>query len=145
METFIEAAPAIAESSNRAFEQIEAAYRENIPERFQETLDPRIQEYRDAFLDSGVATLERIAGMVQSNISQMITLIATPIAIFQILYQPRALTDALRNLVPGPLQEDLPEMGRLAGVTVMAYIRVQLLGGHVRRRHDLVAVLGRRD
>ena len=128
VETFIDAAPAIAETSNKAFERIETAYREQIPERFQETLEPRIQEYRDAFLDSGVSTLERIAGIVQSNISQMITLIATPIAIFQMLYQPKALTDALRNLIPGPLQEDLPEIGRLAGGSVMAYIRVQVLG-----------------
>ena len=126
--TFNEAAPAIAEQTNNAFEQIEAAYRERVPASIQEQLDPRLEEYRDSISDSLVSMVENIAGLVQSNISQVITLIATPIAIFQILYQPKALTDALRRLVPGPLLEDLPEMGRIVGVTVIAYIRVQLLG-----------------
>ena len=128
IETFMEAAPSIEEDSSRAFEEIQATYRENVPARIRETLDPRLEEYRDAILESGVSTLERIAGMVQSNVSQMITLLATPIAVFQTLYQPRALTDALRRLVPGPLQEDLPQMAILAGRTVIAYIRVQLIG-----------------
>ena len=127
-QTFYEAAPAITEQTTSALEQIESAYRERVPESIQEQLDPRIEEYRDSVSDSIVSMAENIAGLVQSNVSQVITLIATPIAIFQILYQPKALTDALRRLVPGPLQEDLPEMGRIAGVTVIAYIRVQLLG-----------------
>lgn len=126
--TFQEAAPAIAEQSTRALEQIETAYRERVPESIQEQLEPRIQAYRDSLSDSVVSMVENMAGLIQSNISQVITLIATPIANFQILYQPKALTDALRRLVPGPLQEDLPEMGRIVGTTVIAYIRVQLLG-----------------
>ena len=128
VETFADAAPSIAEDSSRAFEQVEEAYRNYVPERIQETLDPRLEEYGDSILDSGASALERLVGVIQSNISQMITLIATPITIYQMLYRPKALTDALLALVPGPMQEDLPEMGRIAGGTVLAYIRVQLLG-----------------
>ena len=126
--TFIDAVPALGEESRGAFEQIEAAYREQVPPRVQDALNPRLEEYRDALLNSGFSALERVAGLLQSNISQMLAIIAAPIAIFQMLYQPRALTDALRQLVPGPLQEDLAEMGILAGRTIVAYIRVQLVG-----------------
>lgn len=126
--TFTQAAPTIVEESNNALEQIEAAYRERVPEGVQEILDPRLEEYRESLLDSGVSALERIAGIVQSSVPQLIMLIATPIAIFQMLYNPQALKDALRRLVPGPIQKDLSEMGRLAGGAVVAYIRVQLLG-----------------
>ena len=78
------------------------------PESIQEYFDPRLEAYRDSLSDSVVSMVENIAGLVQSNISQVITLIATPIAIFQILYQPKALIDALRRLVPGPLQKTFP-------------------------------------
>ena len=126
--TFIEAVPALGEESRGALENIEAAYREKVPANIQEVLSPRLEEYRDTLLNSGFSALERVAGLLQSNVSQMIAIIATPVAIFQMLYQPKALTDALRQLVPGPMREDLAEMGRLAGRTIVAYIRVQLFG-----------------
>ena len=128
VKTFTEAIPALTDESKGAFQQVESAYRERVPPRIQEVLNPRLEEYRAALLNAGFSTLERMAGMLQSNIPQMIAIIATPVAIFQMLYQPRALTDALRQLVPGPMQEDLSEMGRLAGRTVIAYVRVQLFG-----------------
>ncbi len=128
IETFVDAAPSIAEDSNRVIERIEETYRNNVPQRIQDVMDPRLEEYRNSILDSGASTLERVVGIIQSNISQMITLIATPITIFQMLYRPKALTDALMRLVPGPLRKDLPEMARIASGTVLAYIRVQLLG-----------------
>lgn len=126
--TFTEAIPGLAEESRGALQQIEAAYRERVPARIQEALTPRLEEYRDALLNAGFSALERVAGTLQSNIPQMIAIVATPVAIFQMLYQSRALTEALRQLVPGPLQEDLAEMGWLAGRTVTAYARVQLFG-----------------
>lgn len=126
--TFIESVPALGVESRGAFESIEETYREKVPARIREALNPRLEEYRDALLNSGFSALERVAGLLQSNVSQMIAIIATPIAIFQMLYQPRALTDAMRQLIPGPLQEDLSEMGRLVGRTIVAYIRVQLVG-----------------
>ena len=129
VKTFTEAVPVLAEESRGAFQQIEAAYRERVPPRIQEALNPRLEEYRDELLNAGFSALERVAGTLQSNIPQMIAIIATPVAIFQMLYAPKALTDALRQLVPGPLQEDLAEMGGLAGRTVTAYVRVQLFGG----------------
>ena len=126
--TFIDAVPTLSEESRGAFENIEAAYRDKVPPRIQEVLNPRLEEYREALLNSGFSALERVAGLLQSNFSQMIAIIATPVAIFQMLYQPKALTDALSQLVPGPMQEDLTEMARLAGRTIVAYIRVQLIG-----------------
>ena len=126
--TFTESIPGLAEESRGAFQQIEAAYQGRVPPRIQEVLNPRLEEYRAALLDAGLSALEGVAGALQSNIPQMIAIIATPVAIFQMLYQPRALTDALRQLVPGPMQEDLSQMGRLAGRTVIAYVRVQLFG-----------------
>ena len=126
--TFVEEVLAVAEENAGGFEQLGATYREMVPPPVQEVLNPRLVEYRDSLVNSGFSALERVASLLQSNISQMIAIIATPIAIFQMLYQPRALTSALRDLVPGPLREDLTEMGRRAGRTVMAYIRVQLFG-----------------
>lgn len=128
VKTFTEAVPGLAEESRGAFQQVEAAYRERVPPRIQEVLNPRLEEYRAALLNAGFSALERTAGILQSNIPQMIAIIATPVAIFQMLYQPRALTDALRQLLPGPMEQDLSEMGRLAGRTVIAYVRVQLFG-----------------
>ena len=127
-QTFTEAVPALTSEGAGALQQVEAAYRERVPEQIREVLDPRLAEYREALLHSGVAALGRVADVLQSNIPQMIAILATPIAIFQMLYQPRALTDALRQLVPGPIREDLSAMGQLAGRTVIAYIRVQLFG-----------------
>ena len=126
--TLTEAVPALTAEGRGALDQVAAAYRERVPERIQEVLNPRLEDYRDTLLNSGFAALESVAGALQSNIPQMIAIIATPIAVFQTLYQPRALTDALRQLVPGPMQEDLSRMGQLAGRTVIAYIRVQLFG-----------------
>ena len=128
VKTFTEAVPGLTEESRGAFEQVEVAYRARVPARIQEVLNPRLEEYRSALLDAGFSALERTAGILQSNIPQLIAIIATPVAIFQMLYQPRALTDALRQLAPGPMQQDLTEMGRLAGRTVVAYVRVQLFG-----------------
>ena len=128
VKTFTESVPLLAEESRGAFQQIEAAYRERVPQRFQEVLNPRLEEYRDALVNSGFSALQRVAGTLQSNIPQMIAIVATPVAILQMLYQPKALTDALGNLAPGPMREDLSAMGRLAGRTMIAYIRVQLIG-----------------
>ena len=70
----------------------------------------------------------RVASLVQSNIGQFVTLLATPIAVFQFLYRPDAVPEAARRLVPAPIRDDLSEMARLSGVTIIAYVRVQLVG-----------------
>ncbi|MYC37447.1 MAG: AI-2E family transporter [Chloroflexi bacterium] len=126
--TIAEVAPAIIEEADSAFAQIAEAYRERVPETIQEQVDPRLESLRDSIYDSGVSAVENVANLIQSNIGQFVTLLATPIAVFQFLYQPSAVPQAARRLIPAPIRDDLSEMGRLAGTTVIAYIRVQLVG-----------------
>ena len=126
--TIAQVAPAITGEGSKAFAVIETAYRERVPERIQEQVDPRLASFRDSIFDSGVSALEKMANLIQSNIGQSVTLLATPIAVFQFLYRPSAVPDAVRRLIPSPIRDDLAEMGRLAGVTIIAYIRVQLVG-----------------
>lgn len=126
--TIAEVAPAIIEEADSAFAQIAASYRERVPETIQEQVDPRLADFRDSIYDSGVSAVENLANLIQSNIGQFVTLLATPIAVFQFLYNPGAVPQAARRLVPAPIRDDLSEMARLAGTTVVAYIRVQLVG-----------------
>lgn len=128
VKTLTEAVPALTSEGSGALDQVEAAYRERVPERIQGFLNPRLAEYRDTLVNASFNAVEQVAGALQSNIPQMIAIIATPIAIFQMLYQPSGVTGAIRQLVPGPMQEDLSAMGLLAGRTVIAYIRVQMFG-----------------
>ena len=126
--TIAEVAPAVVEEGDRALADIEAAYRERVPKGIQEQVDPRLASIRDSLYDSGVSALGKVASLVQSNIGQFVTLLATPIAVFQFLYRPGAVPDAARRLVPAPIRDDLSEMARLSGATVIAYVRVQLVG-----------------
>ena len=126
--TIAEVAPAVIEEGDRAFADIEAAYRERVPEGIQAQIDPRLSSFRDSVYDSGVSALGKVASLVQSNIGQFVTLLATPIAVFQFLYRPGAVPEAARRLLPAPIRDDLSEMARLSGTTVIAYVRVQLVG-----------------
>ena len=126
--TIAEVAPAVIEEGEEAFAQIEAAYRERVPESIQKEVDPRLESFRDSIYDSAVSAVEKAANLIQSNIGQFVTLLATPIVVFQFLYRPSAIPEAARRLIPAPIRDDLSEMARLAGVTVIAYIRVQLVG-----------------
>ena len=126
--TIAQVAPAITEQGSRAFTEIEAAYRERVPEGIQEEVDPRLASFRDSIFDSAAAALKKMASLIQSNIGQFVTLLATPIAVFQFLYQPGSIPQAARRLIPAPLRDDLSEMARLAFGTIIAYIRVQLVG-----------------
>ena len=126
--TIAEVAPGLIEEGDKTFAQIETAYRERVPKSIQEQVDPRLSEVRDSIYDSAVSAVENVANLIQSNIGQFVTLLATPIAVFQFLYRPGAIPQAARRLVPAPIRDDLSEMARLAGVTVIAYVRVQLVG-----------------
>ena len=126
--TIAEVAPIFTDEGREAFENIETAYRERVPQRIQEQVDPRLESISDSVFDSGVAAVEKVASIIQSNIGQFVTLLATPIVVFQFLYRPSAIPEAARRLVPETIRDDLSEMSRLAGTTVIAYIRVQLVG-----------------
>ena len=126
--TFAQTSPLLNDEGSRAFADVEAAYRERVPVRIQEEIDPRLAALGDAILDSGVSALGKVASAIQSNIGQFVTLLATPIVVFQFLYRPNAVPEAARRLIPAPLRDDLAEMARLTGTTAIAYIRVQLVG-----------------
>ena len=126
--TIAQVAPAVIEEADKSFTQIQRAYRDRVPLGVQEQLDPRLASFRDSIYDSGVSAVENLANLIQSNIGQFVTLLATPIAVFQFLYNPNAIPQAARRLIPAPIRDDLGEMARLAGTTVIAYIRVQLVG-----------------
>lgn len=126
--TIAQVAPAVIEEADKSFTQIQRAYRDRVPLGIQEQLDPRLASFRDSIYDSGVSAVENVANLIQSNIGQFVTLLATPIAVFQFLYNPNAVPQAARRLIPAPIRDDLGEMARLAGTTVIAYIRVQLVG-----------------
>lgn len=126
--TFARMAPVITEEGNAAFAEIEASYRSAVPEALQEEFDPRLESIREGVLDAGAEALEKTARIITSNIGQMIALLGTPVAVFQFLFRPRALPEAVGLLIPGPLREDLSAMGRLTGELIIAYVRVQLIG-----------------
>lgn len=127
MATFQEAAPDIFADTDAACAEIRESYRETIPESLREAIDPRLEALRASMLDSGASALERVARIAQSSVSQVIVLLATPISAFQLLQRPGSLADGIRRLLPELVRDDLSEMGRIAGNTVMAYIRIQLL------------------
>ena len=124
---FQEAAPDIFADTDAAWAQIKEDYRETVPESLQEVIDPRLEALRASMLDSGASALERVARIAQSSVSQVIVLLATPISVFQLLQRPGSLAEGTRRLLPELVRDDLSEMGRIAGNTVMAYIRIQLL------------------
>ena len=126
--TFAESSPVLGEEGGRAFADIEAAYRRRVPERIQEQLDPRLASVGDSLLDGGISALGKVASAIQSNIGQFVTLLATPIVVFQFLHRPNAVPEAARRLIPAPIRDDLAEMARLTGTVVVAYVRVQLVG-----------------
>ena len=126
--TFAQTSPLINEEGDKAFTDVEAAYRERVPVWLQEEIDPRMASLGDAVLDSGVSALGKVASAIQSNIGQFVTLLATPIVVFQFLYRPGAVPQAASRLIPAALRDDLAEMARLTGTTAIAYIRVQLVG-----------------
>ena len=92
--TLAQTSPLLNEEGSRAFADVEAAYRERVPVWIQEELDPRLAAVGDAVLDSGVSALSKVASAVQSNIAQFVTLLATPIVVFQFLHRPNAVPEA---------------------------------------------------
>ena len=89
--TIAEVAPALIEEADSAFAQIAASYRERVPEA-----DSRASGPAPGVLPGFDLRLRRLGGgepvanLIQSNIGQFVTLLATPIAVFQFLYNVRA-------------------------------------------------------
>ena len=129
--TLAERAPGIIAEGEAVWEEVQYLYRNRVPANIQEIVDPRLTEMRAALFNASIAALQRVSRVAQSGISQVVSLAASPIILFYLLYQPATLGRGVKRLLPGPLREDLSEIGRLAGESIGAYIRMQLLLGAV--------------
>ena len=129
--TLAERAPGIIAEGEAVWEEVQYLYRNRVPANIQEIVDPRLTEMRAALFNASIAALQRVSRVAQSGISQVVSLAASPIILFYLLYQPATLGSGVKRLLPGPLREDLSEIGRLAGGSIGAYIRMQLLLGAV--------------
>ena len=129
--TLAERAPGIIAEGEAVWEEVRYLYRNRVPTNIQEIVDPRLTELRAALFNASIAALQRVSRVAQSGISQVVSLAASPIILFYLLYQPATLGSGVKRLLPGPLREDLSEIGRLAGESIGAYIRMQLLLGTV--------------
>ncbi len=129
--TLSETIPVLLEGASEEWTRLERTYREQVPIAIQEAVDPQVAKMYDSILEAATHAVGRVASAVQSNIAQLITLIAAPVTIFKMLHAPSALSNSSRRLIPGPLQEDLPEMVRIAGEVIVAYFRIQLLLGAI--------------
>ena len=129
--TLAERAPGIIAEGEAVWEEVQYLYRNRVPANIQEIVDPRLTEMRAALFNASIAALQRVSRVAQSGISQVVSLAASPIILFYLLYQPATLGSGVKRLLPGPLREDLSEIGRLAGESIGAYIRMQLLLGVV--------------
>ena len=127
--TLTETIPELLERASGDWMALEAFYRERVPLTVQEAVDPQLAKVYDSMLAAATHAIGKVASAAQSNLAQLITLVAAPATIFQMLYSPSALATSSRRLVPGPLQQDFPEMVRLAGEVIVSYFRVQLLLG----------------
>ena len=129
--TLAETMPILLEGASEEWVRLESIYREQVPLTIQESVDPQVSQLYDSILEAATSSLGKVLSVVQSNIAQFITLVAAPVTIFQMLRAPSALSNSSRRLIPGPLQEDLPEMVRIAGEVIVAYFRIQLLLGAI--------------
>ncbi len=129
--TLAETMPVLVAEASEEWVKLERFYRERAPLTIQEAVDPQVAKMYDSILEAATNAVGKILSAVQSNIAQFITLVAAPVTIFQMLRAPSALSDSSRRLIPGPLQEDLPEMIRIAGQVIVAYFRIQLLLGAI--------------
>ena len=127
--TLAERAPGIIAEGRLVWEALQGEYENRVPSNIKELVDPRLTDLRSGLLNAALAALQRVSQVARSGISQVVSLASAPIIIFYLLYQPDALGRGIRRLLPGPLREDLTEMGRLAGESIGAYIRMQLLLG----------------
>ncbi len=127
--TLAERAPGIVAEGREVWEKFQYVYRHRVPQNIQDIVDPRLNELSGALGNAALAALQRVSRVAKSGISQVVSLAASPIILFYLLYQPATLGRGVRNLLPGPLREDLSQMGRLAGESIGAYIRMQLLLG----------------
>ena len=129
--TLVERAPGLVADATMVWEELQGEYDERVPANIRELIDPRLDELRDALLQGGISTLQRVSQVASSGISQVIALAGAPIILFYLLYEPSKVGRDIEQLLPAPLKKDLMEIGRLVSASIGAYLRLQLLLGVV--------------
>ena len=122
-----EPVPAMAREIELTLNAIEKAYRERVPPEVQANIDPRLEAGGAAIISAISNSALQVLGILRSGLSLVIALAGAPIILFYVLYDPPGIGRGIRQLLPGPLREDLCNIGGLAGSVVIAYIRTQLL------------------
>ncbi len=125
--TLVERVPAIARDIELTVNAIEKAYRERVPREVQAQIDPRLETAGAAVISSVSNSALQVLGILKSGLSLIIALAGAPIILFYLLYDAPAIGRGIRQLLPGPLRNDLCNIGGLAGSVVIAYIRTQML------------------
>ena len=122
-----ERVPAMVREIELTVNTIEKAYRERVPPEIQANIDPRLQAVGAAVISSISDSALQVLGILRNGLSLIIALAGAPIILFYLLYDSPAIGRGIRQLLPGPLRNDLCNIGALAGSVVIAYIRTQLL------------------
>ena len=120
-------APVLLSEVQEIWAELQAWYRQRVPDSVRSLIDPRLSDVQNALLTTAVDTLERIIAFARSGLSLIISLAAAPLILFYLLYDPARIGQGALRLMPPPVREDLAAICGLAGGAIGSYIRVQLL------------------
>ena len=121
--------PELVQELQLTMVMIEQTYRERVPVDIQAQIDPRLEAVGGAIIAAASNAAVQVFGILRSGLSLVIALAGAPIILFYLLYDAPAIGRGIRALLPGPLRNDVCNIGGLAGSTVIAYLRTQLLMG----------------
>ena len=121
--------PELVQELQLTMVMIEQTYRERVPVDIQAQIDPRLEAVGGAIIAVASDAAVQVFGILRSGLSLVIALAGAPIILFYLLYDAPAIGRGIRALLPGPLRNDVCNIGGLAGSTVIAYLRTQLLMG----------------
>jgi predicted PurR-regulated permease PerM len=119
--------PELVQELQLTMVMIEQTYRERVPVDIQAQIDPRLEAVGGAIIAVASDAAVQVFGILRSGLSLVIALAGAPIILFYLLYDAPAIGRGIRALLPGPLRNDVCNIGGLAGSTVIAYLRTQLL------------------
>ena len=120
-------APVLLTEVQEIWAELQAWYRQRVPDSVRSLIDPRLSDVQNALLTTALDTLERIVAFARGGLSLFISLAAVPLILFYLLYDPNTLGRGVLRLTPPPVRHDLAAIWRLGGAAIGSYIRVQLL------------------
>ncbi len=119
--------PELIRETQLVLTTIEQTYRERVPANIQAQIDPRLEAASAAIIAAASDAAVQAFGILKSGLSLLVALAGAPIILFYLLYDAPAIGRGIRTLLPRPLQDDICNIAGLAGSTVIAYLRTQLL------------------